>query len=84
MASGWQARATPPDSGQCNPQNAGQWVLLPSHEQAQHRTLALSRANSLRSSLAAAVGVGSSAWFGAGSAEGLCPSNAPPRACPTT
>src|SRR2546428_754982 len=28
-----------PDAGQCDTENAGQWTLLPSHEQAQHLTL---------------------------------------------
>ena len=27
-----------PDTGQCDTENAGQWTLLPSHEQAQHLT----------------------------------------------
>ena len=27
-----------PDTGQCDPKNAGQWTLLPSPEQAQHLT----------------------------------------------
>src|SRR6266851_5981125 len=31
-----------PDSSQCDTENAGKWTLLPSHEQAQHLTLAVS------------------------------------------
>src|SRR5712691_11249397 len=33
-----------PDAGQCDTENTGQWMLLPSHKQAQHLTLAVSRA----------------------------------------
>ena len=31
-----------PDAGQCDTETAGQWTLLPSHEQAQHLTPGLS------------------------------------------
>src|SRR6266508_4622468 len=31
-----------PVAGQCDTANAGQWTLLPSHEQAQHLTLGVS------------------------------------------
>src|SRR6266705_3076278 len=33
-----------PDAGQSDTEHAGPWTLLPSHEQAQHLTLAVSRA----------------------------------------
>jgi len=29
-----------PDAGQADTENAGPWTLLPSHEQAQHLTIA--------------------------------------------
>src|SRR5262245_34985129 len=36
------------DASQCDPENADQWTLLPSYEQAQHLTPAVSRARKLK------------------------------------